>query len=170
MVDLETGGTEPGCAVLSIGACEFGPNGVGQSYYATALFDSGMKGHFEPSTVKFWLEQHEDARHALTRSKNSWSQRDVLLQFEYWWQHVNGKFLWAHGAIFDEPILRACYRMHDLKEPWAYRAPRDTRTILEAANVTLERLPEGQAHNALEDARLQAEGVIRAYKKLGVWK
>ena len=31
MLDLETWGTRPGCAIRSIGACVFNPNGEGTS-------------------------------------------------------------------------------------------------------------------------------------------
>ena len=36
MVDLETWGTKPGCAIISIGAVSFGPDGLGEEFY-TAL-------------------------------------------------------------------------------------------------------------------------------------
>jgi DNA polymerase III epsilon subunit-like protein len=33
MIDLETLGRRPGCAILSIGAVEFGPAGLGRELY-----------------------------------------------------------------------------------------------------------------------------------------
>ena len=61
--------------------------------------------------------------------------------------------------------MAACYRAVDLPAPWSYRAPRDCRTIYEAAGGV--EIPfEGTQHNALDDAKHQARCVIEAYRKL----
>lgn len=69
MVDLETMGTLPGCAVASIGAVEFEPRTgkIGASFYlAIDLASCGALGlSCEVDTVKWWLGQTAEARAAL---------------------------------------------------------------------------------------------------------
>lgn len=81
--------------------------------------------------------------------------------------------LWCNGPHFDEAILSACFRAVGLDVPWNYRAPRDFRTITEAAGMTHDDFApfnHGTAHNALDDAISQAQIVCEAYRKLGLRK
>ena len=56
MLDLETWGKEPGCAIRSIGAVAFDPYGDGPHamFYANVLDPYGTK---DPETVQWWSEQ-----------------------------------------------------------------------------------------------------------------
>lgn len=78
--------------------------------------------------------------------------------------------LWAHGPTFDVSILAAAYEAVGLPIPWHYRAPRDTRTIMEAAGMDphkgLEQFSTGTFHHALDDAICQAGAVCEAYRLL----
>jgi hypothetical protein len=45
MIDIETLGTRPGSVILSIGACRFGADGIGEEFYrAIDVLDSLMAG------------------------------------------------------------------------------------------------------------------------------
>ena len=86
---------------------------------------------------------------------------------------VNGPEIriWANGPHFDISILEAVYHAVGLPVPWHYRAPRDFRTITDAAGMTREEFSNyGDAHNALHDAIAQAMTVCEAYKRLGLRK
>ncbi len=193
MVDLETWGTVPGSDIRSIGAVVFDPiaGTLGDEFYAALDNPAGRmrNGIFEthlvtgkedyrkypltrdPETEKWWADQSAEAQGAfedridlilgLGRFKAWWQERDIGLSSDH------ARF-WAHGPHFDEALLAACYRVAGFDRlPWHYRAPRDTRTIYEAAGGV--ELPfEGTPHNALDDAKYQARCVVEAYRKLGL--
>jgi hypothetical protein len=82
--------------------------------------------------------------------------------------------IWSHGPSFDPPILTAAYKATGLPIPWHYRAPRDTRTIMEAAGMDphkgLEPFTTGTHHHALDDAICQARAVCAAYATIKGWQ
>jgi hypothetical protein len=84
-----------------------------------------------------------------------------------------GLHLWAHGSHYDPPILAAAYEAVGLPVPWHYRAPRDTRTIFDAAGIEDHTAwlkqhpgPLGIPHHALDDAICQARAVCGAVARL----
>jgi hypothetical protein len=66
-------------------------------------------------------------------------------------------------------MIEAAYRAVGMPAPWGHREPRDTRTVFELAGLDFKqaKYAEGVEHNALDDARNQAVGVIDAYALLG---
>lgn len=174
MVDLETWGTTPGSDIRSIGAVEFDPvtGTLGDEFYVNVAGGDVYGLVRDPETEKFWDDQSAEARQAFDAPHDELSLG--LGRFGKWWADRDPAFtdkaaepttFWANGPHFDEAILGACYRATDLLIPWHYRAPRDCRTIWEAAGGV--DLPfEGVKHNALDDAKHQARCVIEAYRKL----
>lgn len=168
MVDLETMGTTPGSAIASLGAQAFDPfNGtLGESFYRVidlrACARAGLT--IDPDTVLWWLQQSDAARDHLVRSSPE-DLTQVLVWFAAWWRRQQGQFIWGHGAYFDEPMLSAAFRAAGVDVPWKYWDARCTRTIFDLAGERPDR-QSGTHHNALDDARAQAEAVIRAYVKL----
>lgn len=180
MVDLETWGTAPGCDIRSIGAVVFDPvaGTLGDEFYVNVLnptFADGVSSApkypltRDPSTIEWWSQQSEAAQRRLTTDVVD--LKFGLARFADWWWQVEQPTgersctFWAHGPHFDEAILAACYRATGLTVPWHYQAPRDTRTIYEAAGGV--DLPfEGVEHDALADAKHQARCVIEAYRRI----
>lgn len=136
----------------------------------------------DPKTVQWWSEQSSEAQSAFT---NPFDLRNGLISFGRWLFSVSCEYagychdcegfnpvkkitLWAHGPQFDVSILGAAYRAVKLPEPWHYRTPRDTRTIMEAAGMDphkgLDIFSTGTHHHALDDAITQAKAVCAAYK------
>jgi hypothetical protein len=81
--------------------------------------------------------------------------------------------LWSHGPAFDIAILAAAYDAVGLPVPWHYRAPRDTRTAFDIADVGdhsafMQQYNHGTAHHALDDAISQAKAVCGAYARLRI--
>lgn len=171
MVDLETLGSTPGAAIVSIGAVAFDPHTglTGRSFYR--IVDPGscqaLGLTLDAGTVKWWLTQNEAARRAIAEAGDPLPV--VLQHFSFWWQEVDGRFFWSHGANFDEPVLGAAYRAAGHQTPWRYSASRCTRTIFDLADVAIDR-SQGDHHNALDDAIAQAAAVVEAYRKLGLAK
>lgn len=164
MVDIETAGTEPGCAILSIGACEFDPE---KSSFCSNLFlvninlwDSLMEGmSINWETIKWWRAQSKPARDAILVEPQT--VKEALSRFNAYLGPRNDEYhLWAKGPDFDLVMMQAVYEKMNMKIPWSYRNARDVRTILWVGgvvpaardNVTVE-------HDALGDAIYQAEEV-----------
>ena len=171
MIDIETLGTRPGCATLSIGACEFSEKGIGDQFYVSIDPESchnwGLT--IEPRTVLWWMDQSQDARDFITKGKHT--ALDIALdefRAAFKWK---GKKVWANGAAFDFPILTAAYDAVGKTVPWEYWACNDYRTIKNMVGINVFeacRVKPTVAHNALADAVSQAETLIRLIEHIKI--
>lgn len=178
MIDLETLGTAPGSAILSIGAVAFDPvfgsNPAFPPFYANIEPEScaafGLTS--DPRTVKWWEGQSDEAKAALLVDRLDLPA--AIRAFADWWSKVEGKEVWSFGANFDVVLWEeAIRRVTDVLRPrfeavppWSYRNVRCARTVMALAGVVAENT--GTKHNALHDAMAQAEAVSKAYEKLGL--
>lgn len=191
MLDLETLGTKPGCAIVSIGACVFDMDGVHNDaeylrrpFYQAVDIASPLSRtlSIDPSTLSWWNVQSEEARKVFTGDKISLEQ--ALYDFTDWLYLMNKPemlpaerdeiYVWCHGATFDVPILNEAYdrwavggytpRVHG--GPIKFWNVRDTRTLYALTTINPNRT-KGTHHNALDDAIAQAKAVIAGYKALG---
>lgn len=169
MVDLETMGTAPGSVIAAIGAVAFDPltGEFGASFYRAVSMASCQRAGLtlDADTVGWWLRQGDAARAALLGERADLIT--ALAHFEGFWRDAGGTAFWSHGANFDEPLLAAAYRAVGSRSPWGYTASRCTQTIFALAGVSVDRAA-GTHHNALDDARAQAEAVCAAYVALGL--
>lgn len=168
-VDTETLGTQPGCSILSIGAVEFNSEGLGDTFYTEISMkscqDAGL--FIDADTNAWWHQQSPKAREIFTKGRKKTTLLGAITSFKEFWTAQSGAQFWCHGAIFDEPILRAAFQAVAVSPPWDFWNVRDTRTLYEAAGVSVNR-DEGTHHNALADAEAQAEAIIEAWEKLGI--
>lgn len=170
MIDLETMGTTPGSAIVSLGAVVFDPvsGTLGEAFYQVISLESCLKAGLttEAGTILWWMQQSEAARaqFSLPSAKPLFN---TLEDFRAWWQYQGGQFIWGHGANFDEPLLASAYRAIGSTPPWKFWDARCTRTIFGLTGERPDRA-KGTHHNALDDAKAQAEAVVRAYRKLRV--
>ena len=168
MVDLETMGTSPNSAIISIGAVAFNlmlginPLSIQHNFYAQislqSCIDAGLV--MDPSTVLWWLQQSDAARGAFKDNAKALPLPEVLKLFTEWFNAIPGtqkeKFLWGNGSDFDNVILANAYRACKMEIPWRYSNNRCFRTLRED-NPEIEKPDNiGTAHNALDDARFQA--------------
>jgi hypothetical protein len=167
MIDIETLGTAPGAAILSIGAVLFGPAGLGDTFYAPVLLQSctAVGLTIDAATVGWWFTQSEEARAAAFRPDAA-TLPEVLLAFSCWFAARGVKRPWCHGATFDVPLLDAAYKTCGMTSPWDFWSVRDTRTLYDLAGITVDR-NSGVHHNALDDAKAQAEAAIAALRIVG---
>lgn len=165
MVDIETLGTHPGCAIRSVGACVFdlATGKIGNHFYANVDPSScDALGLFtDPKAAEWWAAQPREAQDALQSAQMPLAS--VLEAFNGFYAGEGGTELWCHGAGFDEPILRVAYRALSIAPAWHYRAPRDTRTLFALADYDC---PPGVLHHALQDAIQQVGHVAAAWRKL----
>lgn len=181
MIDLETLSTAPDAAITQIGAVAFDPaRGLLADSFARhvsieSCIRAGLK--VDGSTVCWWMEQAEDARLSFTRGQVGALAIDAALADLASW--VNLTFgaqgpegVWSHGATFDLPILDSAFRrVLGRAVPWRYTAARDTRTLFALAGALLPQLAGpsvGVAHDAVYDCQYQVQGVVSAYRKLGL--
>lgn len=173
MIDLETFGTKPGCAILSIGAVLFDPcgNSVGDDFYRTIDLASSMMAGFtiNPETLQWWKEKEPPAKEAL--SLKTQPVLEVLTEFAVWCNLHKVEQVWCQGATFDAPILQEAFEMLDLKTPWKYVNVRDTRTIYDICGFDQKSIPrKGTYHNALDDAHHQVACVQASMMKAWMWR
>lgn len=170
MIDLETWGTAPGCAIASIGAVMFDPvEGLiaGKEFYRNidlqSCLDRGLR--MEGQTVEWWMDDNkEKARRSLKGDKQALNV--VLNDFRGWFISNSGYYIWSHGASFDTPIVEVGFRACGTRQmPWDFWNIRDTRTIYDLAGVKPDRAV-GVHHNSLDDARTQAETVVKSWRML----
>ena len=170
MVDLETMGTAPGSAIVSLGAVAFDPatGQLGEEFYRVIDLKSCQRAGLtiDPDTVTWWLKQSDEARAALTGDEAE-ALHTALGWFRMWWLQLKARYIWGHGGNFDEPLLSAAFKAAHVALPWDYWNGRCTRTIYDLAGVKPDRAA-GTHHNDLDDARAQAVAVCQAYAKLGL--
>jgi hypothetical protein len=166
MVDLETLGTEPGAAILSVGAVRFGPHGVADDEFERSVSLESCQAadlHIDADTLEWWLGQDDAVTDVLTGGDDL---ADVLADFAAY--YGNADEIWAYSPSFDCAMLAAAYDAVGQDVPWHYSEERDARTLrnLPLWPEGIER--EGAEHDALADARYQARCTGKALHRLGV--
>lgn len=165
MLDLETLGTAPGSVILSIGAVKFDRHGLRPNpFYARidpqSCIDAGLV--MDVSTVVWWMKQSDEARAEFVLGEKT-RIREALQGFSIWanYDPVAPEIeLWGNGAAFDNTLLAAAYAAVRLPMPWKFWNDRCYRTV-KALHPDLPMVKRsGTHHNALDDARSQAEHLI----------
>jgi hypothetical protein len=172
MIDLETLGRRPGCAIASIGAIDFDPAGgddfiAGTFYRAIDWQTSDLA--LEPETVAWWLGQPAEAQIELCAPEGeAWDTRAALGALAmYLGEGDNDDLvLWCQGASFDFGILGAAYDHCTITRPWNYWQERCARTIRKVAGVPEPERAKADKHHALRDAAHQVRCVQAALKAL----
>lgn len=168
MTDIETLGTKPGSIILSIGAVAFGRHGLAAEFY-TPILETSCRHHgltADESTLNWWAQQSQEARDAAFNDPAAVALDYALQRFHEWYTDQQFKRVWCHGATFDVPLLEAAYRAIGQTPPWAYNEARCTRTLYDLAGISPDR-SKGVHHNALNDAKVQADAAVAAINKLG---
>lgn len=170
MVDLETLGTQPGAAILSIGAVRFRLDGIYDSFHRIIDLDSSIEKGFtvERNTIRWWMEQKPEIRDPLFDIDDNsifFNVEEVLVAFKDWVGPQAPVTLWGNGASFDLAILREAYNkvgfgFYDSYNDRCYRT-------MKYLYPEIKKEDNPNLHNALEDARNQAEYLIRLLKHHG---
>lgn len=138
MIDIETMGTEPGCAIISIAAIRFDLDGnIGASLSINNInlksnISIGLK--MEIDSVLWWMRQGESAKKILEQNLDGMSINQALLELSFFIKKVIDEYptryrIWAQSPRFDLAILSVAYTACDLNKPWSYKHELDTRTI-----------------------------------------
>lgn len=169
MIDLETLGTKPDAVVLTIGAVKFDPNCIADTYqdfyYRLDVNEQTNMGRsIDQSTLDWWGKQPAHIIEESLGDENRTDVRTVMTHLNKWCVGVDA--FWCQGASFDIPILENIYRQLEHHIPWAFWRVRDSRTLFQIMPKDPRKEIAFDAHNALEDARIQAQCVQRTLQEL----
>jgi exodeoxyribonuclease VIII len=166
MLDLETMGTGSDAAIIAIGAVKFDEKKITDEFYEIvdlqSSVDAGLK--IEAQTVLWWMQQDGEARGQF--DGKAISLKKALKKFSEFVldeQHDEPE-IWGNGANFDNVILANAYYFSDISKPWYYWNDRCFRTV-KALNPQIKMERTGIYHCALDDAKTQAEHLIRMLGK-----
>lgn len=169
MVDIETMGTSPDAAIITIGACIFDPYGNDtedsipneHKFSVTISFkDNQANGRiFDADTIAWWLTQSKEAQGGL-QAGDITNIRKALTMYNQFFgsQQFRINRIWAKSPDFDVVILRNALKSQNMMDLFKFWEPRCVRTLTEAAypNGDQPTIGVGVAHNALDDAIRQA--------------
>lgn len=176
-LDLETLGTMPGNAILSIGMVEFNvmTGETGDEFFASFDADDMLTLGFTAldSTREWWADK---ARNQASKFlfQNRYTVGAGLRAVVEWLSARNlENGLWSRGYMDETMLSYAIHRVLGIEDPWHYRAANDARTLMMAidrvfgldigiGNLTFEGVP----HHALDDARHEAKLVAAAHQFL----
>lgn len=167
MIDIETMGKTPECAIVSIGAVVFDPRYglvTNNTFYVELDYESQGRRICE-DTKSWWIKQSPEAKEALF----GLDDLDTALEDLANWLPADCK-PWGNGATFDISFLEDAYRQVDQEVPWKFWNIRDCRTILDMYESKRGGFGKSSnrkgAHNALQDAIHQAKYVTMMWSKL----
>ena len=170
-IDLETLGTRYNAAILSIGVQQFDIDSgkLGETFYREIDIDSAIKaGKVTGSTLAWWAQQGEVAKRVF--GSNGKTPLSVALDELRTWmlKKATKPKVWGNGSSFDISILEHAYDHGavGLKEPWQYTNIRDMRTIMDYLQAEMKPKREGTHHNALDDAKYQAQCISAAHRAI----
>jgi hypothetical protein len=158
MIDLETLGTKPYSAIISIGAVLFDieQRTIDKEFYCLINLQSctDYELTIDPKTVAWWAGQSDEARKALTAEPRE-PLYVALSQFADVFLDGDIKGVWGNGSDFDNVILSCAYERGGMEIPWKFHMNRCYRTV-KGMHPNNKIVRMGTHHNALDDARSQA--------------
>lgn len=168
MLDLETWGTKPGSVIASIGAVVFNDDAVTDYFYARVCPKSAMEAGLlvDADTILWWMKQSDEARAEFSSADHI---ETALADFSRWCLagRDGDPVMWGNGADFDNVLLTSAYEAVGIVRPWSRWNSRCYRTA-KSYRPDIKMVRTGTHHNALDDARSQAEHLIRIHKAMGV--
>jgi hypothetical protein len=166
-LDIETVGTKPGCAIVSIGAVSFNASGVTRNTYYKELSVKSQLAldlRMNPETLAWWLEQSIAAQTSLRTALTGGAELgEALDEFSLWYRQQGFNAVWARGASFDFAILATAAQRARRELPWKFWEERCQRTLTALFPEVPQPLRLGTYHNALDDAGNQAQHIVDIY-------
>lgn len=170
ILDLETGGTKPGCAIFSIGAVavDLETGEISSSFYTPIDLDDATKvGTLDHGTMIWWVKQSEEARKAVFEPlEKTMSVFEALDAFQNWFIENRCETIWGNGATFDVSIIENPFERLHIKIPWNFWSVRDLRTLQDLVGNEVKNTErfEGIKHHALHDAYHEAKYASKMYQ------
>lgn len=169
MIDFETLSTNPNAAVLSLGAVIFTVDGLTDDEFYVNIDGEDCKRlglHVSQATVDWWSKQSQEAKDALEIDKKT--LLEAMSAFSQWVRRTGGSHVWGNGADFDNPILKSCYEALGADAPFKPYNGRCYRTIKNIPGMPKMQQRVGTHHNALHDAKSQAQHLLEMDRHIKV--
>jgi len=170
MIDLETMGVTKRAAIMSIGAVAFDVEAgriVDEWCINVNVQDCLSCGLITDKTTEEFWSRPENAGALASLSVGTVDLKVALSNLRGWVLRDADKEdiePWANGTSFDLAILEVAYEMVSLPIPWKFFNERDYRTVKRLYHEVPKPGFAGLKHNALDDARFQAEHLMRIFK------
>lgn len=176
MLDLETMASSNDAVIVSIGACFFDKEEIGDCIYLVLDREEQKQANRKVSedTMIWWDNQSTEALAVFDAPQTPVANAlNCFSQFiELYADDSKSVLMWGNGSDFDNAILGSLYDLWGIKKPWSFRNNRCFRTLKNIAIAyDSHDLPEreGTAHNALDDAVYQAAMAGRYLKGKLKW-
>jgi len=173
-VDIETLGLRPGSVILSIGAVEVdfeAGRTLRQMHVNIDPDDAEFYGLTkDEETVRWWNNQSKEARARTFCKETAVGLKTALQQFADFIAEIRkGRGtsfeVSCCGPDMDITNLVAAYRAVMLPTPWPFWCVQDYRTLREWFPEVKMSQRKG-LHDALEDAKFQAQHLIKIYQHI----
>lgn len=165
MLDSETLSTLPNAVMLSLGAVKFDETGIKSEFYICIdPAQSKALGHdISTDTLDWWKKQKPGVlKQALM---DAVSPEEAIAKFIEWYGPKSMQ-TFAKGSHFDFPIIETYFRDFKKPYPWKYWDAKCYRTILDMVRDIKPDEAEGDLHNALTDAKVQANHLIKIWNEI----
>lgn len=164
-IDLESVSTRPDGAIVSIGAVCFDrrTGELGPTFHVVCDWKADAKGHVHQGTLEWWRNQEPNdvvfsndiereplhkALSMLQKFADAWA-----CPMTFWWQRGNMDQQWLDNA----------FERCGMDTPWNFSQWMDQRTLCRELQRD-EVVFIGNKHDALDDARHQAQCILLALK------
>lgn len=183
MIDIETLDKEPSAVITSIGAVLFSPHDEEVTRERSILVKPSKENQLKMgrtvsvSTIGWWVKESPDqflkeisldGESSVANALNDLTEfcLSSIVTDEFYRQgFVN---YWFHGPQFDCVKLESLYKSVNMDPPWNYNEVRDSRTLFSLLPEDPRDFTGQTAHDALDDAIVQARGVQVAFRKLNL--
>jgi hypothetical protein len=164
MMDLETLGTTPDTAVISLGCVLFDLKGkiIATRYFKFDVQDQLDRGRsVSIDTINWWMNQSAEARLALVKSPEDMTLKYFKREFLLWLKENGAQSFtlrpWGNGATFDVSIME---NILGPDAPWKFWNVMCYRTYDKINKIKDLVKREGVYHNALDDAKHQTNCLL----------
>lgn len=172
-IDIETAGLSEKATVLTVGAVIFVVEDNPQEMCSLHLNFNTYEQRFallrewDEQVLEWWETQPEALRNSVFRSTDLPVAQSLGLLTT---MIEDADEYWANSPNFDLDILNNLYADCKMKSPLAYKKHRDYRTLMslyeKLKGRPWQRSREGNAHDALWDARNQGLDIINSISDL----
>jgi hypothetical protein len=165
MLDIESAGIKHTSVILSVGAVRFDPNDnkIGLVYYEKPSVDKQLElgRTVDDDTLAWWAKQNPNTIEEAFSEEGRVDLKVFLSSFRKF--IMNAERIWAKGPTFDIIMLENFIKQLGEPVPWYYGRIRDARTLYDFVENIVE---NKEAHNPLEDCKVQVATVQAAYRIL----
>lgn len=158
VVDLETFGLNKGSVILSVGIVAITNLELSTELHMHLNIPEQIAAGrtIDPDTVMWWFKQGAEAR-LLQADASRFTLRETQVVVRQFFDTVNPRYVWGNAPSFDLDMLGDYLG----GKQWQFFQECDVRTLRRAFNENFDAVT---GHDALSDAKAEAEMLIRIFK------